>query len=93
MHKNSYDILIANPALLSGGINSTINKMSDKLEKKENQHYWLQLQYNDIRYIIVPNNQARLDCIDYVMSLNEENLDKYLLISKILVLEEIRSDW
>jgi len=91
--KNSYDTLIANPTLLSGGINSAINKMSDELEKEENQHYWLQLQYNDIRYIIVPNNQARLDCINYVMSLKEENTDKYLLISKILVLEEIRRDW
>jgi len=91
-----FEPLIANPTLLSDdNMNSPINIMSSKLarENSENKHYWMGLGYGDIRYIIVPNNHARLEFIDFAMSLHGENVDKYLLISKLLVLEEIRKDW
>ena len=57
--------------------------------------------YDDIRYIIVPNTYARISTIKTITSLPEScfedkediMMQKNVLISKILVLEEIRKDW
>lgn len=62
---------------------------------------WLTFNFNDIRYLIVPNAQARIDCISYILGLADSLFDpetdiqiqKSVLISKILVLDEIRKDW
>ena len=55
----------------------------------------------DIRYLIVPTIQARIELIKEILSLpsdgfsssESENIGKSVLISKILVLDEIRKDW
>lgn len=91
--EHSYEPLIANPTLLLDNMNPPINLMSNKLAEESSKHYWISLDYSDIRYIIVPNNYARLELINFVMSLSGEDIDKYLLISKLLVLEEIGKDW
>ena len=57
--------------------------------------------YDDIRYIIVPDLHSRIDIINTIMAIPDEQFDnqsqilmqKYILISKILVLAEIRKDW
>ena len=62
---------------------------------------WLQYSYEDVKYIIVPNRNARVDIINTILSIPDKQfninsdieIQKYILISKILVLEEIRKDW
>lgn len=88
--------IIANPAILP-----YYNEISDGLENKRYKALWLDFSYDDIRYIIVPNISARIDIIRTIMNLpdscfeNEDNItmQKNILISKILVLAEIRKDW
>lgn len=82
-------------------ISKHINEINKNIEKSEYSHIWLKFDYEDIKYLIVPDNQSRLDLINCIMSLSDEkyndkrNIDmqKYLLISKILVLDEIGKDW
>lgn len=90
--------IIANPKLLSfrnmDGINNSL--MAERYKS-----LWLEYDYNDIRYIIVPHLNARIDIINTIMAIPDDKLDdqapssmqKYILISKILVLSEIRKDW
>lgn len=88
--------------------NSYILKMNeggmDINEGLANEQYsplWLKYSYEDIRYIIVPNANARIDIIRAILSISDDKfndqidvmIQKYILISKILVLEEIRKDW
>ena len=58
---------------------------------------WLNYDYQDIRYLIVPDNAARKRLIDFIVNLkinsDDGDQEKYLLISKILVLEDIRRDF
>jgi len=88
-----YEPVIASSCILNEDENSQISIMSNKIAEDKYEKYWLSLNYTDIKYIIVPNNTARLEVIEFVMSLSENVVDQYLLISKILVLEEIRKDW
>lgn len=71
-----------------------IRKVNKELEAEEYKNIWLKFKYDDIRYIIVPNKINRVEIIDYIIDTLEmpEN-EKYILISKILVLDEIRKDW
>ena len=88
--------IIANPALLS-----TINITNEQLKDELYKNLWLTFSYDDIRYIIVPNTGARIDIIKTILELSEScfenktdiSMQKNILISKILVLEEIRKDW
>lgn len=76
-------------------------RLSDDLEKTENEDIWLKFDYKDIRYIVVPKKQDRLELIQYITELHDSNfigysdimLARLLLISKILVFDEIRKDW
>ena len=104
-NNNDYNIdsIIANPNLINHSFELTerfIDQQSSFLEDERNRESWLDFSYSDIRYLIVPDNQARLETIEYIMKLEKELFDpknnlkeKYILISKILVLDEIRKDW
>lgn len=91
--------IIANPYMLN--FERAINDMNKSLEAKEYEKLWLKYDFDDIRYIIVPNSQARIDIVNTIMSIPSDRfknkrqikLKKYILISKILVLDEIRKDW
>lgn len=91
--------IIANPYMLN--FERAINDMNKSLEAVEYEKLWLKFDFDDIRYIIVPNSQARIDIINTIMSIPSDRfqnkkqirLKKYILISKILVLDEIRKDW
>lgn len=71
------------------------------LNENKCSYLWLKYSYEDVRYIIVPNVNARVDIINTIMSIPDNQfsnqldveIQKYILISKILVLEEIRKDW
>ena len=85
--------------------NPTMIPFSDEISKGlENERYkalWLDFSYDDIRYIIVPDIHARIDLIRTIMDLpnscfesqDDIPMQKNVLISKILVLAEIRKDW
>lgn len=91
--------IIANPNILK--LRDSIIDINDNLATEKYRPLWLEYNYDDIRYIIVPDSHSRIDIIDTIMSIPDEQFDsqsqvlmqKYILISKILVLEEIRKDW
>lgn len=88
--------IIANPYMIH-----VCKKINDELENEKFKDVWLQFAYDDIRYIIVPNNTARVDIINTINSLSSScfteatdiSMQKSIMISKILVLSEIRKDW
>ena len=88
--------IIANPKLIR-----VSKEISKQLEDRRYQPLWLKFSYDDIRYIIVPDTNARVEVIKTIMAIpddhfeNQENIpmQKSILISKILVLAEIRKDW
>ena len=86
--------VVANQYLLEMDINS-------RLSTRQYEKLWLHYNYEDIRYIIVPNASERIDFINTILNIPEEQFNsesdimtqKYILISNILVLAEIRKDW
>lgn len=90
---NDLDCLIANGAIGSG----FLQRMSDKLENDSYKAAWLQFQYDDIRYIIVPDNAGRRQVIEAVQDIPDAMFDDAVqrptLISKILVLDELMKDF
>lgn len=91
--------VIANPYMLN--LERAINDINESLKTERYEKLWLKYDFDDIRYIIVPNAQARIDIINTIMSIPSDRFEgkkqikqkKYILISKILVLDEIRKDW
>lgn len=92
------DTVIANPYMLH--LNEEGMDINAGLSDEKYNSLWLKYSYDDIRYIIVPNGNARVDIINRIMSLPDNKfsngsdiaMQKYVLISKIIVLEEIRKD-
>jgi len=88
--------IIANPNLFK--YSSSINK---RLEDEQYRQLWLGFDYDDVRYIVVPDATARIKIINTILSLPDDQfhqtesipVQKSILISKILVLDEIRKDW
>lgn len=88
--------IIANPTIIP-----LSNEISKGLENECYKDLWLDFLYDDIRYIIVPDIHARIDIIKTIMDLpnscfeiqEDILMQKNVLISKILVLAEIRKDW
>lgn len=78
-------------------------EINRELEKEDFLKVALNFDYEDVRYLIVPDNNQRKMMIEYILGLPEDNFksvdinDKYkekcALISKILVLDEIKEDW
>lgn len=91
------DTVIANPYLLK--MNGKGVDISTGLSEEKYDLLWLKYSYEDVRYIIVPDGNARIDIINTIMSISDDKfsnqsdvaIQKYILISKILVLEEIRN--
>lgn len=88
--------IIANPLLIP-----LANEFSKGLENEKCKALWLDFSYDDIRYIIVPDILTRINVIKTIMDLPDScfesqddiSMQKSVLISKILVLAEIRKDW
>jgi len=97
---NNYKIglIIANPHSLE---ERELNLRSEAIKKKQYSDLWLKFEYSDVRYLIVPNNQSKQNLIKHIISMPSNNnsesgdliQEKYNLISKILVLNEIIQDW
>lgn len=92
----SMGAVIANPKMVA-----LHREISQQLEDEKYSELWLKFSYDDIRYIIVPDAHSRINIIKEIMDLPMEKFDdgnnielqKQILISKILVLDEIRRDW
>lgn len=91
--------VIANPHMLR--MNEDGMDINAGLAGEAYSSLWLKYSYEDIRYIIVPDANARIDMIRTILSVPEDkfssqsdiSMQKHILISKILVLTEIRKDW
>ena len=56
---------------------------------------WLKFQYNDVKYLIVKTDAERKDFIRFIKSkdIKARVIEKDILISKILVFDELKEDW
>ena len=92
----SMGAVIANPKMVA-----LHKEISQQLEEDKYSELWLKFSYDDIRYIIVPDAHSRINIIKEIMDMPAEKFDdennielqKQILVSKILVLDEIRRDW
>lgn len=91
--------VIANPQIIENS--QQMREINQRLESDQYNALWLRFNYDDIRYLIVPDNHSRIKLIEMISEIpiemfsTQENvsLQKQILISKILVLDEIRKDW
>jgi len=58
----------------------------------EYQNLWLKFTYDDIKYIFVKDNNDRNELIIFIIDLDINDMEKYILISKIITLDIIRRD-
>ena len=55
---------------------------------------WLHFDVCDIEYLMVENEEYRKELIEFILSITTiEELDKYILISKIVVYDIMNKDW
>lgn len=88
--------IIANPNLMQ-----LADSINQRLESEEYRRLWLEFKYDDIRYVVVPDAAARVKIIGTILDLPDSqfqqgesiSIQKSILVSKILVLDEIRKDW
>lgn len=93
------ECIVANPNILR--IPDFQQNTNSKLLTSEYSGLWLNFNYDDVRYIIVPDANARIEIIDFILQLPESQFNteesaqrvKLILISKILVLDEVGKDW
>ena len=93
------DCVIANPAKMR--LMQDTDGINKYLEHEMARPAWLEFSFDDVRYLIVPTIQALIELIKEIWKLpadgfsNSESVKtgKSVLISKILVLDEIRKDW
>lgn len=91
--------VIANPNILR--MSETGVDINTRLNTETYSILWLKYCYEDIRYIVVPDANARIDIIKEIVSIPEHKfnsqsdiaMQKNILVSKILVWEEIKKDW
>lgn len=91
--------VIANPKIV--GNSDVMREMNKSLEEERYCQLWLDFDYDDIKYLIVPDNSYRIALINAIYEIPEDkfsdetdaDLQKKILISKILVLDEVRRDW
>ncbi len=93
--ENNIQNIIVNKAIIEEK-----DKISNELQNREYQDIWLKFEYADIKYIIVPNPAERLELIKFINSLpnskfgdTDVEIQKGVLISRMLVLSEIKGDW
>ena len=99
LEKSKLNKVIANPTILN--FYSDRTQINKRLESEEYKSLWLNFDYDEIKYIIVPDSSSRIDMIKTIMDIPSDRFieqgdiktQKHILLSKILVLEEIRKDW
>lgn len=93
MNKHGLEIVHANPQAIDERAS-----WNENLQDEKYKDLWLDFNYEDIKYLLVPDNDSRDRLIKYIVSLPsdkfglEEGIKKQIIISKILVLENIKED-
>ena len=90
--------VIANDNVLK--LKGMLKLLNDQLTTEGYKDLWIHYDYDDIRYIIVPDKEERNKFIEIILGLSsnrfggvqESKIRKAILISKILVLDEMRKD-
>lgn len=75
-----------------------IDILNNVISQPEYMNAGLTFDFSDIQYLIVPDNTARIALIKEIESIFKELpkysiIDKNLLISKIILLSDIKKDW
>lgn len=102
--RETLDLMNMEPVIASPFAIAMLTQGQDVNEVLHNEKYrpiWLKYNYDDIRYIIVPDSTARIDIINTIDSIEDEmfengeniKLQKSILVSKIIVIDEVRKDW
>ncbi len=99
LKKFNFDIVIADPNNVN--LKGFLINLNKSLMNIKHESIWLKFNYDDIRYIIVPDSKSRTELINIIIDIPDNKFNdqdnvvnqKYLMISKILVLTEIRKDW
>ncbi len=97
LQRCGYQMVIANPNIVNAP--DIVQEMNDSISTKKAM-LWMPFNYEMVRYIIVPTGKDRMDLIEFICELPDQNFvdenykikEKMLLISKILVLDELRKD-
>ena len=93
MNKHRLEIVLANPQAIDER-----DSWNKNLQDEKYKDLWLDFNYEDIKYLLVPDNDSRDRLIKYIVSLPsdkfdlEEGIKKQIIISKILVLDNIKED-
>ncbi len=82
--------------IAKGIIRENLLAINGSLETKKNDSIWLHFDYQDIKYIIVPDRFERRRLIEFIQGMPDErfgsDIQKSELISCIFVLDDIRRD-
>lgn len=92
------DPIIANPYLKLNKF--FVKKLNGNLSEERYRPLWLTYNYEDIRYIIVPDSNAQIDIINTICSIPDDKfndhvdiqMQKYMLVSKIFVWDKFMED-
>ena len=93
MNNHTLENVHANPQAIAER-----DSWNENLQDEKYKDLWLNFNYEDIKYLLVPDNDSRDRLIKYIVSLPsdkfglEEGIKKQIIISKIMVLENIRED-
>ncbi len=78
-------------------IKRNLEAINKNIEMSKYESIWLKFDYEDIKYIIVPSVFERDEMIKCILDMEIEKFkdvfQRNVLISKILVLDDIRKDW
>ena len=75
------------------GVHKKYDQYSDHI--KSNTNCFLSFAFEDIKYLIVENYEQRNELIEFIRSklLKPDPFERDLLISKILVFDDLKGDW
>jgi hypothetical protein len=61
---------------------------------RQRREFWLSFEYSVIKYLVVESENDRNELIAFINSeIKVSEIEKFLLISKVLVFNELREDW
>ena len=71
---------------------SPIDIYNERLAQSEHDSLWLRFDYSDISHLIVADDDSRIKIIDHLLKLPTDEQKRYVLMSKLLTIEQIMGD-
>jgi len=92
--ESNFESIIANDfySIKLHSAKSPIDMKNERLTQIENNSLWLQFDYADISHLIVADDDSRKKIINHLLSLQTDEQNQYLLMSKLLTIEQIMGD-